>query len=65
MQAVQNILLCDYTLAMFTFVNDWTTATRFVWESVYGWIELAVKLMSHKTRLVFILERSEIQKNYQ
>jgi len=24
MQAVQNLLLCDYTLTMFTFVNDWT-----------------------------------------
>lgn len=24
MQAVQNLLLCDYMLTMFTFVKDWT-----------------------------------------
>jgi len=63
MKAVQNLLLCDYALTMFTFVNDWTTATRSAWESVHGWIEFTVKLMLWKTRPVFILECSKIQKN--
>jgi hypothetical protein len=59
----KNLLLCDYTLTMFTFVNEWTIATRSAWESAHGWIELTVKLMLRKTRPVLIFECSKIQKN--
>jgi hypothetical protein len=34
-QGVQNLLPCDYMLAMFTFVKDWTTVAHSAWQSVH------------------------------
>ena len=62
MRAVQNPPLCDYTLTMFTFVNDWTTAALSAWASAHGWIEFTIKLMLRKTRPASTHECGKIRK---